>query len=103
MALQSNALWREGNIFADLPEYYVVCSVWPVYLLRLEYKRKGILVAILGIGLSVTIEFMQLYLRRGTFELDDIFNNTIGAAIGALIAYGIECLCEKREKKNEKR
>lgn len=64
-------------------------------------KRKGALTAILGIVLSISIELLQLYFHRGTFELDDILNNTIGTIIGALIAYGIEYLFERREKKFE--
>ena len=42
---------------------------------------------------SVTIEFLQLFLRLGTFQLSDLFQNTLGGLIGGVlywIAYKIE-------------
>lgn len=33
---------------------------------------------------SVTIEFLQLFLRLGTFQLSDIFYNTLGGLLGGL-------------------
>jgi glycopeptide antibiotics resistance protein len=45
--------------------------------------RKRILIAVLmGIILSALVEVLQLYLGRGLFEFDDIFNNAIGSAVG---------------------
>ena len=43
---------------------------------------KGIL---FGSLLSVGIEIAQYYFRIGFCELDDILNNTVGSAVGALI------------------
>lgn len=36
---------------------------------------------------SVTIEFLQLFLRLGTFQLSDIFYNSLGGLLGSLIYY----------------
>lgn len=36
---------------------------------------------------SVSIEFLQLFLRLGTFQLSDIFYNTLGGLFGSLIYY----------------
>ena len=38
---------------------------------------------------SVSIEMLQLLLRLGTFQLSDIFYNTVGGVLGGLIYYGI--------------
>lgn len=38
---------------------------------------------------SVSIETLQLLLRLGTFQLSDIFYNTVGGVIGGLMYYGI--------------
>ena len=38
---------------------------------------------------SVSIEMLQLLLRLGTFQVADIFYNTIGGLIGGLMYYGI--------------
>lgn len=37
--------------------------------------------------LSFTIEMLQLFLRLGTWQLSDLFYNTLGGAIGGLIYY----------------
>lgn len=34
---------------------------------------------------SLTIEFLQLFLRLGTFQLSDLFYNTLGGIIGGLL------------------
>ena len=34
---------------------------------------------------SFTIEMLQLFLMRGLFEWDDVFSNTLGAAIGVAL------------------
>ena len=38
---------------------------------------------------SVSIEMLQLLLRLGTFQLSDIFYNTVGGVLGGLVYYGI--------------
>ena len=40
---------------------------------------------IVGIVLSAGIELLQLLLRRGMSELDDVFHNTIGCLIGYFV------------------
>ena len=45
---------------------------------------------------SVCIEFLQLFLRLGTFQLSDIFYNTFGGSLGG-IAYGV---CWKLKKRS---
>ncbi|MFR8725087.1 MAG: VanZ family protein [Mediterraneibacter faecis] len=37
--------------------------------------------------MSFTIEMLQLFLRLGTWQLSDIFYNTIGGGIGGLLYY----------------
>lgn len=39
----------------------------------------------MGFVVSGTIEFFQLILKRGLFEFDDIFHNTVGCIVGYLI------------------
>ena len=38
-----------------------------------------------GLLLSLSVEFSQLLLKRGVFDVDDIFNNAAGAVLGGLI------------------
>ena len=56
-------------------------------LLSVIIKGKGkyVIVFVLCLMLTVFIESMQLWMKCGSFEIDDIINNMIGAVIGALI------------------
>ena len=38
---------------------------------------------------SISIEVLQLFLRLGTFQLSDLFYNTVGGVVGGLVYYGI--------------
>jgi glycopeptide antibiotics resistance protein len=44
---------------------------------------------------SVSIEMLQLLLRLGTFQLSDIFYNTVGGVVGGL-AYYVAMKARKR-------
>ena len=49
------------------------------------FKNKKLLFSvIIGLLCSLTIELCQLIFQKGSFELDDLFHNTLGAAIGYL-------------------
>lgn len=41
----------------------------------------------IAFGFSVSIEMLQLLLRLGTFQLSDIFYNTVGGVVGGLVYY----------------
>ena len=50
-------------------------------------KKKNIILNSVKMGFlfSLSIEFLQLFLRLGTFQLSDIFYNTVGGLIGGLM------------------
>ena len=52
------------------------------FLLPMVIKKPFFLPLIAGVGVSVTIELLQLVLRRGTCETDDLISNSIGLIIG---------------------
>ena len=41
----------------------------------------------IALGVSLMIEMLQLLLRLGTFQLSDIFYNTVGGVVGGLVYY----------------
>jgi glycopeptide antibiotics resistance protein len=56
------------------------------FLLGIAFKQMTWCKALLmGCGISVTIEALQLFLHRGFTETDDVMHNTFGCLIG----YGI--------------
>ena len=50
-------------------------------------------VLLVGLLVSLTIEFSQLIWYRGVFDVDDLFNNTLGAVIGGVIVFEAFMLC----------
>ena len=50
-----------------------------------SWKRKLIFTVASACLLSGTIEFLQLLFKLGFAEFDDVFDNTMGAAIGAVV------------------
>ena len=45
-------------------------------------------VAIIGCGISVTIEALQFFLHRGFSEVDDVMHNTLGCILGYILVKG---------------
>jgi glycopeptide antibiotics resistance protein len=54
---------------------------------RKDIRKPGLPAKVILIGFSTTllIELLQLVLKRGLFEFDDIFHNTLGVTIGCLL------------------
>lgn len=69
---------------------FVPIGIFGGILFLNKKKRSWILLVCLGVILTMVVECLQLMLHCGTFELDDIMNNTIGTIIGALIAVRLE-------------
>lgn len=64
-----------------------IASFVPIGLMTgMVFKRYRIIKALLvGMLVSLIIEFSQLFWHRGTFDVDDLFNNAVGALTGGLI------------------
>lgn len=45
-------------------------------------RKRGFVCVLIGLGFSCMIETSQLLLKIGTFEFDDLFDNTLGACLG---------------------
>lgn len=78
--------WFEiiANIIVFIPLGILLCKL---------FGWKGVICAIL---FSTGIEIIQFVSRRGLFEFDDIFNNSLGSIIGGVTTM----LIKKRVKKN---
>lgn len=73
-----------GNVFAFAPFGFMIPIV------NAKYNRfRDVLV--LSFLLTLTIESMQLLLKVGIFDVDDLLMNTLGGLIG----YGIFRVCRK--------
>lgn len=76
------------NIIMFMP-YGVIASA---LLDRTKLSRKGKIVICIctTFAFSCLIEVLQLVLKRGLFEFDDILNNTLGAGIGCAAYYMVK-------------
>lgn len=69
--------WR--NIILNILLFVPFGFLLPV---GVKWFRNFMKTYLAGLILTVCIEVLQLVLKRGIFELDDIFNNTLGTMIG---------------------
>lgn len=93
--------WEYRKLYSSTRKYYWVKQIfnniimllpWGLMLSFITEKVRSVKrMIIAGLSLSVCIEMTQLVTRRGIFELDDLFNNTLGALLG----FGIYLLVEK--------
>lgn len=58
-------------------------------------KQHWLTVFLFGIGLSIGIELLQFVFKKGSFEFDDIFHNTLGCLLGFFIWLGMAKLTEQ--------
>lgn len=57
------------------------------FALSVIFKKHRVIIPLLiSFSLSLCIEICQLLLHSGVFELDDLFNNTLGAVIGIILS-----------------
>lgn len=64
-----------GNVLGFIPYGFII----PVIQQKL---RSGFLIILSGFGLSLFVETVQLFTKVGSFDVDDLILNTLGAAIG---------------------
>ena len=63
----------------------------PLLRVKGSLSRNGSwpMVAIIGCGISVTIESLQFFLMRGFSEGDDVMHNTLGCMMGCVLVMGV--------------
>ena len=66
-----------GNVLAFMPFGFAL----PIISAS---NRKFINIVILSLELSLTIELIQIILKVGAFDVDDLFLNTMGGMIGGI-------------------
>ena len=63
----------------------------------IKAKYKYLITMALSLLLTVFIETMQLITKCGSFEIDDIINNFVGAVLGMLIYMMLNNIIQKRK------
>ena len=65
--------------------FFVPFGVLAPFCVDGNWKRKLVFAVASACLLSGTVEFLQLLCKLGFAEFDDVFDNTLGAAIGAVL------------------
>ncbi len=86
---------RDGNMTMLYETVLNVVLFMPIGLLwgfltsNWTRKWQWLSVTLIGVGLSVIIEFLQYYLERGCIETDDVIHNTLGCLLGFMLWRGV--------------
>ena len=88
---QAVALNIWGNIIAFMP----FGSFLPIYSKRC---RNVWMTVLYSFELSLLVELLQLVFKVGSFDVDDLFLNTIGGLLGYLVYKGLIDLWKRYEK-----
>lgn len=82
-----------GNILAFMPFGLFL----PLYAKRC---RRWWVTVLYSFELSLLAEILQLLLKVGSFDVDDLFLNTIGGLTGYLVYKAVICFRRKKREKN---
>jgi len=69
------------NVFMFLPVGVLLPVIFSNNKMESE-RRRFALVMLVGLGCSLAVELLQVVLRCGLCEFDDLFHNVLGVAIG---------------------
>lgn len=84
-----------GNVVAFMPFGFILPEVW-------DQLNRWYTITLLGFVFSLCIEVAQLVRRVGSFDVDDLLLNTIGALIGYFVfvlAKGVWNHCRGENRK----
>ncbi len=88
--------WSRPDLYEEIL-MNVICFV-PIGLLGA--KLQGWKMILYAAICSLSIELLQMVLKRGLFEFDDIVHNTVGAVLGVLLYFAIRKLRSFREQRD---
>lgn len=100
-----SSYWEAWNSFSVRHWQFVILNIvmfiplgilLPIF--HSNFRKAGWTIG-LGLLFTITIESIQLITGRGSFVLDDIFNNTLGAIIGYGMIMGVLTLIKEHQKK----
>lgn len=73
---------KENLIAENIMNAIVFIPVGIILGLLLRVKGSWLIALLLGLGVSVSIEAMQYFLKLGFSEVDDVMHNSLGCLIG---------------------
>lgn len=91
----SYAAIQDGRteLFAENIMNVVVFVPVGLFLSCVSHRLKWWIVLLIGIRISISIETLQYFFHKGFSEVDDVFHNTLGCAIGIMTVAIIKGIC----------
>jgi glycopeptide antibiotics resistance protein len=87
-------------VFSNLAGNILIFTPFGFLLPTMNRKlRRFFCVTLLGLELSLIVECVQLFTKTGSFDVDDLLLNTIGAILG----YGIYAAVQRKRDKDADR
>ena len=68
-----------GNVVCFMPFGFFLPNMYAIF------RRRGYLVLLLGFLTTLSVEILQMCLKVGAFDVDDIFLNSCGVILGFLL------------------
>lgn len=91
----SVALNLGGNVIAFLPYGAFLPTIW-------KKLRKFWMVVLFSFEFSLIVELIQLVLKVGCFDVDDMILNTLGGALGYLLFLFAHWIAYRKKKEKQK-
>lgn len=88
------SVWRYGDkmvlheIILNVLLFLPIGFLWGIQSTKWPKKWKWLSAIILGVCLSVVIELLQYFFKKGCVELDDVIHNTLGCLVGFVLWRG---------------
>ena len=70
------------NVVLFYPAGLLAGAIW---LPERKVWKRILFLAVVGCGVSVSVEVLQYFRQLGLMEVDDVIHNTLGMAIGAAV------------------
>lgn len=88
----------DGKVYLISDIVHNILMFVPIGLLTATIINKHIWIKTMSVGfiLSLSIELLQLHLKRGLCETDDVIHNSLGCLLGYIMAVGIMKMRNKR-------
>lgn len=84
------------EMLANIMLFIPIGLVLPYSFKKIKWRQT----VLIGFAFSISIEVMQLVLRRGCFDIDDLIHNTLGCLIGVLLYMALVGFKRRLVRKN---
>ena len=90
-----------NEIILNVVLFVPIGLLWGAQSKNRTNKQQWLAAFVLGMGLSIVIEVLQLVFKKGSFEIDDIIHNIVGCILGFAAWKGCKKIVEAIKQRNK--